>query len=71
MIKNMQKYINKKEAYFDTGMFHFEQKNIEKARQELEEMLEERIHLFLFVKVRENWENDPARYNIWGLKYNI
>lgn len=28
----MQKYINKKEAYFDTGMFHFEQKNIEKAK---------------------------------------
>lgn len=41
------------------------------ARKELEEMLEERIHLFLFVKVRENWENDPARYNIWGLSYNV
>jgi len=40
------------------------------ARQELEEMLEERIHLFLFVKVRENWGNDPARYSIWNLPYN-
>ncbi|MBR6408894.1 MAG: GTPase Era [Alphaproteobacteria bacterium] len=40
------------------------------ARKELEEMLEERIHLFLFVKVRENWGNDPSRYSIWGLNYN-
>ena len=39
------------------------------ARKELEEMLEERIHLFLFVKVRENWGNDPARYETWGLNY--
>lgn len=40
------------------------------ARRELEEMLEERIHLFLFVKVRENWGDDPARYNDWGLNFN-
>jgi len=40
------------------------------ARKELEEMLDERIHLFLFVKVRENWENDPARYGLWGLTFN-
>lgn len=40
------------------------------ARRELEEMLEDRIHLFLFVKVRENWINDPARYNPWGLNFN-
>lgn len=40
------------------------------ARKELEEMLEDRIHLFLFVKVRENWGNDPARYSIWNLSYN-
>lgn len=40
------------------------------ARKDLEEMLGERIHLFLFVKVRENWENDPARYGLWGLPYN-
>lgn len=39
------------------------------ARMELEELLDERIHLFLFVKVRENWENDPARYTDWGLNY--
>ena len=41
------------------------------ARTELEDMLEEKIHLFLFVKVRENWGNDPARYNIWGLNYHL
>ena len=40
------------------------------ARKELEELLEDRIHLFLFVKVRENWVNDPARYSVWGLNYN-
>ena len=42
----------------------------EKARHELENMLDCRIHLFLFVKVRENWVNDPARYSDWGLNYN-
>ena len=41
------------------------------ARLELEEMLEDRIHLFLFVKVRENWSEDPARYQDWGLVYNV
>ena len=40
------------------------------ARRELEDMLEERIHLFLFVKVRENWGDDPARYTDWGLNFN-
>ncbi len=42
----------------------------EKARLELEELLECRIHLFLYVKVRENWGDDPARYSDWGLNYN-
>lgn len=40
------------------------------ARKEIEDLLEERIHLFLFVKVRENWINDPARYADWDLKFN-
>ncbi len=39
------------------------------ARKELEEMLETRVHLFLFVKVRENWQEDAGRYNIWGLDF--
>ena len=40
------------------------------ARAEIEELLEERVHLFLFVKVRENWIDDPARYKDWGLNFN-
>jgi GTPase len=37
------------------------------ARKELEEMLERRVHLMLFVKVRENWMDDPARLRMMGL----
>lgn len=40
------------------------------ARKEIEDLLEERVHLFLFVKVRENWIDDPARYKDWGLNFN-
>lgn len=40
------------------------------ARQELERELDCRIHLFLFVKVRENWIDDPARYTSWNLNFN-
>lgn len=40
------------------------------ARQELERELECRIHLFLFIKVRENWIDDPARYTYWNLNFN-
>ena len=40
------------------------------AREELEELLGRRIHLFLFVKVRGRWQDDPERYRDWGLDYN-
>lgn len=40
------------------------------ARRELEGLLEDRIHLFLFVKVRENWGEDKARYTDWNLDFN-
>ncbi len=40
------------------------------ARLELADMLEKRVHLFLFVKVREKWEDDPERYRDWGLDFN-
>ncbi len=40
------------------------------ARQELERELDCRIHLFLFVKVRENWIDDPERYTSWNLNFN-
>lgn len=42
----------------------------EAARLELQEMLERRVHLSLFVKVREKWGDDPARYRDWGLDFN-
>ena len=38
------------------------------ARQELGELLERPVHLFLFVKVREGWANDPERYRMMGLE---
>ena len=39
------------------------------ARQELQEMFETKVHLFLFVKVRDRWQDDPERYRIWNLDY--
>jgi GTPase len=42
-----------------------------RARAELERMLERRVHLFLFVKVRENWVEDRERYAALGLDYDI
>ena len=39
------------------------------ARTELTEMLETPVHLFLTVKVRERWEDDPARYREMGLDF--
>ncbi len=42
----------------------------EAARKELEELLGHRVHLFLFVKVREKWGDDPERYRDWGLDFN-
>jgi len=41
----------------------------ELAQRELEEILETKVHLFLFVKVRERWVDDPARYRDWGLDF--
>ena len=40
------------------------------AREELEEIFERRVHLFLFVKVREKWGDDPERYRDLGLKFD-
>jgi GTP-binding protein Era len=41
----------------------------EAAQAELEAMLERKLHLFLFVKVRENWQEDPERYREMGLDF--
>ncbi|MCB1382012.1 MAG: GTPase Era [Notoacmeibacter sp.] len=39
------------------------------ARQEIADILEQPVHLFLFVKVRENWGDDPERYREMGLEF--
>ncbi len=39
------------------------------ARKEIAEANESRAHLFLFVKVRENWLDDPERYRAMGLEF--
>ena len=39
------------------------------ARHDIAEAAEARVHLFLHVKVREGWENDPARYREMGLEF--
>jgi GTPase len=41
----------------------------EAARRELGEIVEKKVHLFLFVKVRENWGDDPERYRQIGLEF--
>jgi GTPase len=38
------------------------------SRRELTEILERPVHLFLFVKVRQNWQDDPERYREMGLE---
>ncbi len=40
------------------------------AREELEEFLGRRVHLFVQVKVRENWLDEAARYSEMGLDFN-
>lgn len=39
------------------------------ARKDLAEMLDQPVHLFLFVKVRSNWADDPERYREMGLEF--
>ncbi len=39
------------------------------ARLDLAGLIEARVHLFLFVKVREGWEDDPERYREMGLEF--
>ena len=42
----------------------------EQAAAELETILERRVHLFIFVKVRQKWGDDPERFSLWGLDFN-
>ena len=39
------------------------------ARKELSDILDQKVHLFLFVKVRDNWGDDPERYREIGLEF--
>jgi GTPase len=39
------------------------------ARVEIAEAVEQPVHLFLFVKVREGWGDDPERYRVMGLDF--
>ena len=39
------------------------------ARRDIAEAAETNVHLFLHVKVRENWADDPARYREMGLDF--
>ena len=41
----------------------------EAARREIAEIVEGKVHLFLFVKVREGWGEDPERYRAMGLEF--
>jgi GTP-binding protein Era len=41
----------------------------EAARKEIAEVAEAKVHLFLFVKVREGWGDDPERYRAMGLEF--
>jgi GTP-binding protein Era len=41
----------------------------EAARKEIAEIVEAKVHLFLFVKVRGGWGDDPERYRAMGLEF--
>src|SRR5207249_8520970 len=42
-----------------------------RARAELERLMERRVHLFLFVKVRDDWIEDRERFAAIGLDYDV
>ena len=39
------------------------------AREEIAKLVQQPVHLFLFVKVRENWADDPERYRAIGIEF--
>jgi GTP-binding protein Era len=41
----------------------------EAARKEIAEIADAKVHLFLFVKVRDGWGEDPERYRAMGLEF--
>lgn len=41
------------------------------ARKDMQGQFGVAIHLALFVKVRDEWMEDPERYRVWGLEYKV
>jgi len=41
------------------------------ARQDMQESFGTKVHLFLFVKVRENWTEDRTKYTEFGLEFDV
>ena len=41
------------------------------ARRDMQDWLGQKVHLFIFVKVRDNWQNDKARYVESGLEFDV
>jgi GTPase len=39
------------------------------ARSDIAKVIEQPVHLFLHVKVREGWADDPERYREMGLEF--
>jgi GTP-binding protein Era len=39
------------------------------ARKEIAQIAEQKVHLVLFVKVREGWCEDPERYRQMGIEF--
>jgi len=42
----------------------------EAAQAELAAALDRQVHLFIHVKVRPGWTDDPAHYRLWGLRWD-
>ncbi|MDQ7250751.1 GTPase Era [Dongia sedimenti] len=43
----------------------------EAAQRELQALMDRKVHLFLFVKVRENWAEDPEHFRNIGLDFEV
>ena len=41
------------------------------AQDELSELLDRKVHLFVRVKVREKWADDPGHFREWGLRFDM
>jgi GTP-binding protein Era len=42
----------------------------QKSREELAELFERKVHLFLHVRVRENWAEEREAYSAMGLDFD-